>query len=354
MRISIPALALASSLAFTLVHADTTYMNQIRQTNSFKNEEGILIQTEQLLTGLENKGSKQAAAGVMGVSVFKLMTIVQDDSLQAPEAYILDTETVSSYLADAQIKIIGPSADPYNSNSDNSPNHIPRTQVGQGFTIEYTVSGLLPETVDTPEAASSVLLEHSTYSYDESGDSVKLGADPNSHERIDLSKNTTIRQWVSTSLTGADLTKVRGEEIFTIYMKPEADHPELKELDAAKVIIWPLSDGKLSGIQTGAVYSKIPALSVDLIDLYPGSDTYLSITGGDLERPLTYGNRKNTGLTPLSVKYDLENLDQELKASGIYTVKLIHQSPFETVLFDTISFQVERTIRIKAQIITSE
>lgn len=137
-------------------------------------------------------------------------------------------------------------------------------------------------------------------------------------------------------------------------MKPDEDYPEHKELDSAKVIIWPISDGSFSGIESGKVYSKVPTIHIDLVDLYPGSDTYFSITGGSLESPMIYGGRKNTGDEPLNLNYPVTDLDEVLKDGGTYTIQLLHKSPFETILLQEMSFKVDRTITVNGSIITSE
>ena len=40
-------------------------------------------------------------------------------------------------------------------------------------------------------------------------------------------------------------------------------------LAEGKIYIWPLSKGKLSGIEEREVYATLPLLTVDLTDIYP-------------------------------------------------------------------------------------
>ncbi|NWK54427.1 hypothetical protein HW115_02310 [Verrucomicrobiaceae bacterium N1E253] len=323
-----------------------SYLNEIRQINTFKTDQGEIIQTELSLSHLDNAGSKAAAEGVMGRSVFELITT----NGESGEETLLDTVTVSSYLADASIQIQGPQADPYNL----IPSNTPRTQVGQGFTLNYTISDLLPSGADTPEAASSLLFEHAVYNYAEGQSSVAQGALPNKKNQSHLSQNGTFEHSLSTSLSAADLTRVRGEETFTVYMKPDNENPDYKEIDSAKVIIWPISNGSMSGLIAGKTYSKIPSVTLDLVDLYPGSDTYLEITSPALDAPLIYGGRKNTSDVPLTVKYELKDLDLVLKKDGVYRIQLLHKSPFETLVFEDLSFEVSRVIKVNGNIISSE
>lgn len=217
-----------------------------------------------------------------------------------------------------------------------------------------TTSGLLPASPDHPEAASSLLFAHSTYAFPGNETSRREGVAPTTRTVFDINQNGTSTSKEMTSLTASDITKVRGEEVFTLYMKADEDNPELKEIDSAKVIICPLSDGSFTGLEPAKKYKKVPSITLDLVDLYPGSDTYLSITGPGLEEPLIYGGRKNTSDVPLSVKYTLDDLDQVLRNNGTYTIQLIHKSPFETILFSENTITLSRTITVNANIITSE
>lgn len=169
----------------SLISAETTYLNQIKQINSFKNDEGVINTTQQLISNLGESGRRQAAEGIMGTSTFKLITINGDTG-------VLDKVTVSSYLADAEVTIQGPSADPYNSNPNNEPNHVPRTQAGQGFTIHYKVTDLLPKAEGTPEAASSVLYQEQTYTYGEDATSAEAGVAPTQTTQQDIDSNGSV------------------------------------------------------------------------------------------------------------------------------------------------------------------
>jgi len=347
MKKSIITLLLTS----TLIYAETAYLNQIRQTNTFKNDEGEMVQTQQLLADIDQSGGRLASEGVMGRSTFELITINGDTAISR----ILDTVTVSSYLSDAKVEIQGPSADPYNGNSNNIPNHVQRTQVGQGFTINSEVTNLLPSGAGVPEAASSVLYQEKTYTYAENGTEAAVGVAPTQTIEKDINSNENIvEEGSALGLSGTDITQARGEKIISIFMKPDEDNPEYTELDSAKIIIWPISNGSMSGVDSNAEYNKVPTITVNLIDLYPSSNTYLKITGGSLEDPIIYGNRPNTSDIPLSIEYNLTDIDEVLKTGGVYRIELLHTSPFETLSFADVTFKLTRTIKVNASIISSE
>lgn len=334
-----------------------SYIHEITQVNTWVDDLGVSRRNELLLSERSGQtvgitGKRKAMSSIMGRSVFELMTTNETTNVDT----ILKTVTVDSYMAEVnELIIIGPLEDPYNMNPDKISGFIPRTQIGQGYTIQSHISGLLPEGNGIPKAASSLKLEQASYAYAENKATLIEDADPILFTS-NITKNGLSQTAVLSRLTGSDMTKLRGEDVVTIYMKadPESGHPDENVMATAKIQIWPISDGSLTGILEGKTYSKVPALTLDLIDLYPGSDTYLSITGGSLEQPLIYGNRTNTSNTPLSIKYSLTDLDKRLISDGVYNVQLIHRSPFDEYVFSESSFTLQRGIHVNASIITSE
>jgi len=358
MKLTIYTLFLTAPLLFAKESLKQDhYIHEITQVNTWVDDLGVSRRNELLLSELSGQtigitGKRKAMSSIMGRSVFELMTTNETTN----EDTILKTVTVDSYMAEVkELTIIGPSQDPYNMNPDEISGFIPRTQIGQGYTIQYHVSGLLPKGKGIPMAASSLKLEQASYAYAENETSIIEEGNP-TLSTSNIQKNGLSRTNVLSRLTGSDMTKLRGEDVVTIYMKadPEGGHPDENVMATAKIQIWPISDGSLAGIREGEIYSTVPSLTLDLIDLYPGSDTYLSITGGSLDEPLIYGNRTNTSNTPLSIKYSLTDLNKRLLSGGVYNVKLMHRSPFDEFVMSEVTFTLQRTIHVKASIITSE
>lgn len=344
MKISI--VTLIASSAF--VHADS-YVSEIIQTNTFKNEAGIIQPpTTSKLSDITNRGNGLAKESIMGNTTFDLITTNSDTG----ETFLLDTASVSSYLADATIQITGPTEDPYNSNPNNRPNFIQRTRADKPFCLVYTITDLLPATSGTPEAASSLLMERSSFSSKYASDGTKTIKLQDSTD-INLTSNGHFEKTTDNQITGPDLTKVCGEEVFTIYMKPDDEVKEHKEIDSGKIIILPVPSCEMDGLKNNTQYSNIPPITLKLTDLYPDSDTYLSITGSKLQKPIIHGGKKNTLSYPVSDEYTID-LNEKLVDDGTYTVKLLHESCYGIEEYDSVTIIVKRVISIKGSVISSE
>lgn len=83
-----------------------------------------------------------------------------------------------------------------------------------------------------------------------------------------------------TNLSGPDLTKIEGEEVWSAYALDGGDkgNPLLEgeTLESTTLQVWPIADATFSGIDTVHAYEKIPTITVTLNDLYLESTTILS------------------------------------------------------------------------------
>ena len=104
----------------------------------------------------------------------------------------------------------------------------------------------------------------------------------------------------------------------------------------AEVQVWPLAEGRISGIEATKVYKEIPPITIDLVDLYPDSTTYVRIYKGPAsatpDNPVTIGS---AGViirdsVPQDRTLVLENLGSYLQDSGSYTIEVLHDTPFGT------------------------
>jgi len=286
-------------------------------------------------------------------SIFELWSL---HNLTASE-YLLDEQYVSSYLPNAQLSIT--SADPYSL--------VPRTRVDQPFTVTVVVSGLddgssgtPPE--DIPEAAKKVRFKHVARLYDEG-----------SHEFPAESGNSTVIQnsfidgngstgltYSVTSLTGPDLTQVEGEEVFTISTLDDFG-VSASVLDSKRIQIWPIASGSISGIDTAVRYVEIPLIQVDLLDLYPASETYVrAYLGSPVPNPtnsflVPSSYVKITDSVPQNRDLSLTELNEAFSREGPYTLELIHVTPFGYDLLDQVyPLQVDRTIEVNIDLFTKE
>lgn len=328
-------------LSSAFCYANDGYLNQIVQTH----EDG----TTHMITPLEASGTSSEAEGVIGSSVFRLWTIRLSDNKE----YLLDEKTVSSYHPQATIKIT--SDDPYTL--------IPRTRVDQTFNIEYEVSGIITDDPSVQDAAKSVIFDHRILQYPAGASEAVPGANYTTHDHDPVDENGTHNiNNILTQIQAADLTRARGEELFSIYANPDFGVDEGATLLAQQRIqIWPIARGSLSGLDTTVEYAKIPEISVNLVDLYPDSTTYIRVYSGAPTTTPSSPLKINTSyvivddVKPVNRTYNVSSLNDRILQDGKYTVEIIHETPFGAdLLFQFYPLQVERAIKINGNVNSSE
>lgn len=322
-------------------YANDGYMNQIVQTHA----DG----TTHMITPLAAAGTSYDADGVVDSSVFRLWTIRLSDNAE----YLLDEKTVSSYHPQGIVKIN--TGDPYT--------HIPRTRVDQAFSVEFEVSGIVTDDPSVHDAAKSVIFDHRTTEY-ASGESEALpGAHWDTHDHDPIISNGTHNfSNIVTQIQAADLTQARGEEVFSIYANPDFGVGEgATLLDHKRVQIWPIASATVSGIDTSVEYTKIPEVNVNLVDLYPNSTTYIRVYEGEPSATPVSPLNINTSFVivddvkPVNRSYNVTSLDTRITEDGIYTMEVIHETPFGAdLLYQTYPLKVERSIKINGNVNSSE
>jgi len=239
---------------------DVPYVNEIIQV--IENPIDANNPTLRYLTPLAASGTSAAPEGVMGRSIFQLWTVHETTGAD----YMLDEKTVSSYHPQAEISIT--SADPYKA--------VPRTRVDQPFTVSYNVSGIVTDDPEVQEAAKSVIFDHRVTAYDEGEHEADDNATYTTHDHDPITQNgESSLADIVTELSGSDLTKVSGEEIFSIYANPDFGVVGASLLASQRVQIWPVANGSISGVDPNQKYALVPTIDVTTVDLYPTSDTYL-------------------------------------------------------------------------------
>ena len=84
-----------------------------------------------------------------------------------------------------------------------------------------------------------------------------------------------------TSVPGADRTKVRGEERFSVFSLARLSGDPRSQLASQFIQIWPVADGSITGITQGQIIRMaMPQLTLTLNDLYPSSTTYAQVYKG--------------------------------------------------------------------------
>lgn len=330
-------------LATPLAQADNkAYLNFIIQI------QGNPINTTHKIDDIDASGKETALQGVFGSSVFQLWTIHRSDWTE----YLLDEKTVSSYHPQATLQIT--SADPYEA--------VPRTRVDKPFNIKYTIDGIITNDPSVQDAAKSVVFDHRIYKYASGASSVPEGAAHTVKNHDPISKNGTFNiNNIYTEIQSTDLPRARGEEIFSIYANPDFGVVGATLLAQQRVQIWPIAYGSISGIDTTTEYSKIPDITINLVDLYPDSSTYVRYyKGAPTAAPASAVNVNSSYVTiddvePVNRSYILTSLNEKIKEDGQYTVEIIHTTPFGAdLLAQVYPLKVERAIEVNGNITSSE
>lgn len=330
----------------TLYGDEDNYLTYIWQVNTWYNPAGQKVVVEKKLADLPPSGTQEAAQGIMGTSEFLLYA----EDIHTGQDYLLDSTSASAYKQDAKLSVEGPAADPYNLNLRDGD--IPRTQVGQGFTLSYTVNGLLEGAETESEAAKKLDFQRKTFKFGKHQNNPGQGQGPSSAFSGEITKNGHYEFKMNTAIPSENATETRGMETFSISSKDDYK-TKGAALDTASINVWPISNGSFSGLKNGETYQNVPTVNVSLIDLYPGSDTYLEISSPVLEAPIIYSSRKNTDNVPISVDYKLKGLNETLEKDGTYIIRLLHISPFDTLEFDSVVIHVDRVFEIEGNINTS-
>lgn len=328
-----------------MIHGDEdSYRNRIIQI--IENPINANNPTFRFLNPIAANGSSTAPEGVETTSVFQLWTLHETTGVE----YLLDEKTVSSYHPQAEISIT--SLDPYET--------IPRTRVDSPFNVTYNVSGIVTNDPEAQEAAKSVVFDHRVIAYRPGETSADGGSAYTTQEHSVITKNgeTEISGKI-TKIVAPDLTQVRGEEIFSIFANPDFGVVGASLLASARVQIWPIASGSISGVDSSRRYALVPEIKISTVDLYPVSNTYLRYyKTDDPTNEATsgvVGNYSPNTVVPQSRDWSVRDLDSKLIEDGEYTVELLHETVFNTLRLGSVALiNVDRTIRLQGGVISAE
>jgi len=282
-----------------------------------------------------------------GGALFQLWTINQTGN----KDYLLDQKLVGAYLPKGSIVI----------RTLDSYNGIPRIRVDQPFSVDFTVSNLLSGP-NLPLSATKTLAEHHL-APNLNGTAIITAAQavsntPFSSGYIEQNGTTTVN-YPATSIKAPNPLKARGEEHFVLHALADGTFTQT-QIATAFLQVWPMADGKISGITSGQlIRGTPPVLTVAVNDLYPRSTTTVKI----------YSTGTQTGPAGKSIPGSVIVLDQELPASrilsvkdygnlfdsdGSYRVDLLTETPFGTEMLHSVPFTVNRSLRINAMQVDGE
>jgi hypothetical protein len=316
----------------------TNFVRQVQLPSGVKWDVTVLPEGEQLSPLAIDPGGAR----------FELWTVRADPLT----VYLLDTKYVGTYVPMAEARIT--TEDP------NTYNAIPRTRADRPFIVDITTSGLRPlEDEDAPDAAKSVKLLRHVQSYGVGGTGV--GIDRNQAQLIDqrtLTSNATFRlSYAINSIPGADRTKIRGEERFSVFSLEDYQAPS-SQLASMFVQIWPVADGNVTGIASNQIVRfKMPQITITLNDLYPDSRTYAQVYSGNPQ----LGVQGTVVPGSAVVVYDavphnrvlvVNDWDAAIGDDGRWTLEVLTVTPFGTDRLAYVSFDVDRTMDVNGTITT--
>lgn len=201
--------------------------------------------------------------------------------------------------------------------------------------------------------ASRVFFSHEVHTYPEgvfSVDGFRLPGKPIQEGYINGNGLWSFH-YELTNLKATDLTSAAGEEVFSISSLAGYEISGTV-LDSKKVQIWPIARGNMWGFDTTKIYDILPAVKLDLYDLYPSSKTYLRTYPGP---PQSNPDEASVRTIPDSyVILDdsipqnrgmiLKNVDYYLVEEGRHTLEVLHETPFGTDILAQTIVLVDRTI----------
>lgn len=332
------------ALGFTSAVETVSYTNYIRQ---YQMPQGTTWDASSTIAA---NGSKLSDLAINpGGARFDLWT-VKSSSVSGLTSYLLDSSYVGTYVPIATVAV----------RSEDATGVVPRTRADRPFYVDVTVSGLLAGAND-PEPSKSVNFLHHVQSYGSSGTGV--GIDRTQATLLTQTSTTTNGTqnltFTLTAIPGGNRSKIRGEERFSIFSLEDYQAPA-SQLASKYIQIWPVADGTISGIaQSQLVRFSMPALTLDLKDLYPNSTTYAQVYKGNPVLGTTGIIVPGSSLiisdsVPNSRTLSLSSYDNIFTSEGVWTMELITKTPFGTDRLAYLSFTLDRTIKMNVAVTTIE
>jgi hypothetical protein len=247
-----------------------------------------------------------------------------------------------------------------------------RTRADKPITVYVTTSGLQSGASD-PAASKSVTYSHYVQSYGE-GDSALNPAQATKLTQSSITTNTTqpfvyILPQVPL-VPGSKFSKLRGEERFSVYTLDDYQKKSY-ELASQTVNVWPVADGKITGITEGQkIRGVVPPITFTYNDIYPDSDVSArcypgSYVAGKLGELMVGCGRPNSDLEKPMPNFSIKvsSLDSYFPTEGDWTIILVTTSaPYgieplkdpEDGEIEAVTFEIRRTLEVNGTLTTSE
>lgn len=283
-----------------------------------------------------------------GGARFELWTV---ESTSPPTEFLLASSYVGTYVPLATVVI----------RSEDGSSTIPRTRADRPFYVDVTVSGLLSGAKD-PTASKSVNFLRHLQSYGVGGTGVGINRGQASlYEQSSIKTNGAMptKTVTLTLVPGADRSKVRGEERFSVFTLDDYQAPA-SQIAGQYIQIWPVADGTISGIaQNQLIRFAMPQVTLAVNDLYPTSTTYAQVYRGEKRDNVTGVIVTGSAVVindsiPQNRVLSLANYDDAFDGDGRWTMELLTKTPFGIDRLAYVSFDLDRTIQMNGTFTTIE
>lgn len=310
--------------------------------------------TQQHLTGLPSAGTDESPDPIsVGGSRFDLWTVKGG----TPEVeFLLGSSFVGTYIPIGALEVI----------TEDTTSVVKRTRCDRPYQVRAEISEL-KKGDEWPTAAKVAHFLWHVQSYGEDG----IGDDIDRRDATLLSRDilneneSALLPFEVTSVPGNVRSKVRGEETFSIYSvedkREDSDYyvPPMK-LASDTLQVWPVADGTITGIEPGQlVRYEVPQLTLTMNDLYPSSTTYAQAYPGEAklgvqgkmigEKAFVWDQSM-----PIDKVLVIDNYGDALGADGVWTIELVTKTPFGLDRLDYVTFELDRTMKVRASFHTIE
>jgi len=341
---------LAASISVSRAADEIIYTNFIRQFQTPSN-----VVWDASASVAPNGAQPSDLAINPGGARFELWTVSNAPLV----SYLLDTAYVGTYVPVATVAIR--SEDPYPI--------IPRTRADRPFYVDIEVSGLLSGPSD-PVASKSVKLLRHVQSYGAGGTGININrSQATLFSQASITTNgTQTLTYALNSVPGADRSKIRGEERFSIFsLEDTRTSPEglvytvaETQISSKFIQIWPVADASISGIDQNQVFRfAMPPVTLTLNDLYPDSTTYAQVYQGDAQLGKIGEIVPGSSLVvadslPQNRVLILNDYDAVFTTDGLWTMEILTATPFGIDRLALVTFTVDRTLRVNGSVTTIE
>lgn len=285
--------------------------------------------------------------------------------------YLLAETVVGAFMP--QVQITTWSEDQYQA--------VTRTRADEIFNSKMLFANLSTDPT-APDSSRRVYVERLVAEYPE--DDARLPIDGSTNMRVVeayyVKDNGELSAQLETSLQSEFAYKQKGEELIRVYALPD-QNLGWTVIDEKKIQVWPIADGEIQGVLTGsttpitldgATLNEVPAIRMQVSDLYPTSQTYLQIYKGaksdtaagiqELPGKITANDYEpvafNTTVPQSATQViSAEQWSEYAKDDGVYTVEIVTRTPFnggkpERLAYAT--FELKRSIKLTGDIYSAE